>query len=139
LGVKHEHSLYGHKDVGAVEKQGVDLRRWIAQAPRLISSWRDLERTYQRSIVDLAALRFYPVIAGGAALPAAGLPWFMALFGRDSIITALQSLPFTPTLAETTLLVLGRRQGSQVDDFRDEEPGKILHESRMGEMTAFEE
>ncbi len=90
-------------------------------------------------MLDLAALRFYPAIAPGESVPAAGLPWFMALFGRDSIITSLQALPFSPELASTTLRVLAARQGTRHDDFRDEEPGKILHESRMGELTAFEE
>jgi glycogen debranching enzyme len=72
-------------------------------------------------------------------MPAAGLPWFMAVFGRDSILTSLQALPFAPDLAATTLAVLGARQGTRIDDFRDEEPGKILHESRIGELTAFGE
>ena len=63
----------------------------------------------------------------------------MTMFGRDSIFTSLQALPFTPELAATTLLALGDWQGSRVDDFRDEDPGRILHEMRYGEMTAFEE
>ena len=75
----------------------------------------------------------------GKSLPAAGLPWFMTMFGRDSIFTSLQALPFTPELAATTLRALGDWQGSRVDDFRDEDPGRILHEMRYGEMTAFEE
>src|SRR4029079_16313623 len=66
-------------------------------------------------------------------------PWFMAVFGRDSILTSLQALPFAPELASTTLKVLAARQGSRMDPFRDEEPGKILHESRAGERTAFGE
>jgi glycogen debranching enzyme len=78
-------------------------------------------------------------VAGGKSLPAAGLPWFMTMFGRDSIFTSLQSLPFTPELAATTLRVLGDWQGSRLDDFRDEDPGRILHEMRYGEMAAFEE
>jgi glycogen debranching enzyme len=61
------------------------------------------------------------------------------MFGRDSILTCLQALPFAPELAATTLVELGLRQGSRVDDFRDEDPGRILHEMRFGEMTAFEE
>ena len=77
---------------------------------------------YRRSLVDLAALRFSPPVAGGKSLPAAGLPWFMTMFGRDSIFTSLQSLPFTPELAATTLRVLGDWQGSRRDDFRDEDP-----------------
>jgi glycogen debranching enzyme len=84
-------------------------------------------------------LRFSPPIAGGKSLPAAGLPWFMTMFGRDSIFTSLQSLPFAPELAETTLRVLGDWQGTRHDDFRDEDPGRILHEMRYGEMAAFEE
>ena len=98
-----------------------------------------LKATYRRSLIDLAALRFSPVTAGGRSLPAAGLPWFMTMFGRDSILTSLQALPFTPELAATTLHELGARQGSRLDDFRDEDPGRILHEMRYGEMTAFEE
>jgi glycogen debranching enzyme len=110
-----------------------------AQPPRLECDWESLKSTYRRSLVDLAALRFSPPIAGGRSLPAAGLPWFMTMFGRDSIFTSLQALPFTPELAATTLQALGEWQGTRVDDFRDEDPGRILHEMRYGEMTAFEE
>jgi glycogen debranching enzyme len=116
-----------------------DLDRWLAAAPRLECDWDSLKTTYHRSLVDLAALRFSPPIAMGRSLPAAGLPWFMTMFGRDSIFTSLQALPFNPELAATTLQALGEWQGSHVDDFRDEDPGRILHEMRYGEMTAFEE
>jgi glycogen debranching enzyme len=117
----------------------MDLERWLAGAPRLESDSEQLRATYRRSLVDLAALRFSPPIAAGHSLPAAGLPWFMTMFGRDSIFTSLQALPFTPELAATTLRVLGMWQGTRLDDFRDEDPGRILHEMRYGEMTAFEE
>jgi glycogen debranching enzyme len=116
-----------------------NLARWLDGAPRLECDWEQLKATYRRSLVDLAALRFSPPIAGGHSLPAAGLPWFMTMFGRDSIFTSLQALPFTPELAATTLKALGDWQGSRVDDFRDEDPGRILHELRYGELTAFEE
>jgi len=116
-----------------------DLERWLETAPRLDCDSDSLKTTYHRSLVDLAALRFSPPVAGGRALPAAGLPWFMTMFGRDSIFTSLQALPFTSELAATTLLALGEWQGIHVDDFRDEDPGRILHEMRYGEMTAFEE
>jgi glycogen debranching enzyme len=118
---------------------GRSLEKWLEDAPQLESDWDPLKTTYQRSLVDLAALRFSPPIAGGRSLPAAGLPWFMTMFGRDSIFTSLQALPFTPELAATTLQALGTWQGSRSDDFRDEDPGRILHEMRYGEMTAFEE
>jgi glycogen debranching enzyme len=116
------------------------LDRWLGDAPRLDCDWDSLKKTYRRSLVDLAALRFSPPVAGrGESLPAAGLPWFMTMFGRDSIFTSLQALPFTPELAATTLRALGGWQGSRIDDFRDEDPGRILHEMRYGEMTAFAE
>jgi glycogen debranching enzyme len=114
------------------------IKRVLTEAPALRTDWQDLLSTYQRSIIDLAALRYFPQLAPGS-LPAAGLPWFMAVFGRDSLITSFQALPFAPELAATTLRVLAMRQGTRLDAFRDEEPGKILHESRMGEMTAFGE
>ena len=116
-----------------------NLEKWIEGAPRVECDSDPLKTTYRRSLVDLAALRFSPPIAGGHSLPAAGLPWFMTMFGRDSIFTSLQALPFTPELAATTLRALGDWQGSRLDDFRDEDPGRILHEMRYGEMTAFEE
>ena len=115
------------------------LDDWLSGAPRLECDNESLSATYRRSLIDLAALRFSPLTSGGRSLPAAGLPWFMTLFGRDSIFTSLQTLPFTPELAATTLRELGSRQGTNVDDFRDEDPGRILHEMRFGEMTAFEE
>jgi glycogen debranching enzyme len=115
------------------------LDKWLARSPRLECDSDSIRETYQRSLVDLAALRFETRTMPGHALPAAGLPWFMTMFGRDSILTSLQSLPFTPELAATTLRALGERQGTRLDDFRDEDPGRILHEMRYGEMTAFEE
>jgi glycogen debranching enzyme len=116
-----------------------NLDRWLRDAPGLECDWEPLQNTYRRSLVDLAALRFSPLTAGRTSLPAAGLPWFMTMFGRDSILTSLQALPFAPELAATTLRELGSRQGTRIDDFRDEDPGRILHEMRYGELTAFEE
>jgi glycogen debranching enzyme len=114
------------------------LDQWVRGAPKLTSTWEPLGFTYRRSLVDLAALRFHTPLAPGA-LPAAGLPWFMAVFGRDSLITSFQAIPFQPELAATTLRTLALFQGRIEDPFRDEEPGKMLHELRLGEMTAFEE
>jgi glycogen debranching enzyme len=126
----------GRKRKPAMEK---NLRRWLNDAPRIECDWEPLKSTYLRSLVDLAALRFSPPVAQGRSLPAAGLPWFMTMFGRDSIFTSLQALPFKPELAATSLRALGGWQGTRVDDFRDEDPGRILHELRYGELTGFEE
>ena len=114
-----------------------NLEAWLAGAPRLIASWDPLNKIYRRSLVDLAALRFETGITPGA-LPAAGLPWFMAVFGRDSLLTSFQALAFVPELAAATLRALAIVQARKEDPFRDSEPGKILHEIRLGEMTAFE-
>src|SRR6201985_2868243 len=70
-------------------------------------------------------------------LPAAGLPWFMAPFGRDSLIVSIQNILVYPEFARGSLDVLGRWQSKERDDFRDAEPGKIMHELRYGELAHF--
>jgi glycogen debranching enzyme len=115
-----------------------EMEAWLDAAPILRASWDTLQHTYDRSLRDLAALRLHAqALPEGAAIPAAGLPWFMAVFGRDSLITSYQALPFVPQLALATLQVLARRQAAVWDDFRDAEPGKILHELRFGELAYF--
>ena len=111
------------------------FEQWMAQAPTLETDNDVVRHTYRQSLIDLAALRFRPLKTLSYSLPAAGLPWFMALFGRDSLITAYQALPFQPHLARTTLEALTAWQATERDDFRDAEPGKILHELRLGELT----
>ena len=139
LGEYHEQTTYGHGDQRARSNVKMSLEKLGEAVPRLSSDWPSLQVTYSRSLIDLAALRFYPLMLPGQALPAAGLPWFMTLFGRDSMIASYQALPFGSNLAVATLRSLAQRQGTRIDDFRDEEPGKIMHETRFGEMTAFEE
>jgi glycogen debranching enzyme len=89
-----------------------------------------------RSFDDLLTLRGE---LGGQRYYAAGVPWFSTLFGRDSLISAYQTLAFDPRIAEETLRLLARRQGEGVDDWRDEQPGKILHELRVGELARLHE
>lgn len=115
-----------------------DLDDWLAQAPELRSDCEHLKATYVRSLVDLKALQYQTLTVGGQAMTA-GLPWFMTLFGRDSILTTLQMLPFLPQIAVPTLRNLAAIQGIELNDFRDEAPGKIMHEIRYGETSAFEE
>ncbi|MBX6354856.1 MAG: amylo-alpha-1,6-glucosidase [Micromonosporaceae bacterium] len=121
----------------SVMRQNLD--DWISAAPTLGCDHVPLVEAYRRSLIDLAALRFPPLAPADLSLPAAGLPWFMTAFGRDSIFTSLQALPFVPSLAFGTLQVLGDGQGTRLDDFREEEPGKIYHEVRYGETSAFGE
>src|ERR1700687_2625569 len=87
----------------------------------------------RRAMVDLTSLISQ---TGDTAFTMAGIPWFATLFGRDSIITALSILPFHPELAIRTLKTLASVQGTKVDEARDEQPGKIVHEIRAGEMAA---
>jgi len=130
---------YDHGEDEARPEIGMSLQQWLDEAPQLDTDCDPLKHVYERSLVDLAALRFTSELFPDQALPAAGLPWFMTVFGRDSLITSYQALPFAPELAETTLRVLARYQGTKVDPFRDEFPGRILHEIRFGELTHFEE
>jgi glycogen debranching enzyme len=116
--------------------KAAELEEWLVLAPVLQARDTALEHTYRASLSDLGALRLHPDLLEGATLPAAGLPWFMALFGRDSLITSFQALPYLPGLAATTLRVLAARQAGAHDDFHEQEPGKILHELRFGELTA---
>jgi len=117
----------------ALRKQSAN---WLEAGTELYTNSISLNRTVRRSILDLNMLRSY---IDGEEYFAAGIPWFVALFGRDSIITALQMLAFDLRLAEHTILLLARFQGKSVDERRDEEPGKILHELRVGEMANLNE
>jgi glycogen debranching enzyme len=111
------------------------LAAWQLRVPQLRASWDDLGRSFGRSVSDIASLRMRGSGSGMEKLPAAGMPWFMAVFGRDTIITCLQTLLFGPELAVTALRALRQLQ-SQVDDpMRDAEPGKIVHEVRSGKAA----
>ncbi|MGH2485383.1 MAG: amylo-alpha-1,6-glucosidase, partial [Ktedonobacterales bacterium] len=94
------------------------------------------ERALARSFDDI---RMLATANGGDIYVSAGVPWYVALFGRDSCIAAFEMLAFQPHLARMTLEVLARYQGTKDDDFQDEEPGKIPHELRLGEMANLHE
>ncbi|RKN48562.1 glycogen debranching N-terminal domain-containing protein [Micromonospora endolithica] len=112
------------------------LRRWAEERAVVRSEHPLLARTLDQSRLDLTALRLDLEIRGQRVmLPGAGLPWFLTVFGRDTLITAYQTLVAGPALAQGALLALARLQGRTCDDFTDEEPGKILHEFRSGELT----
>ena len=109
---------------------------WLERIPSFEAENSLLTNVLRQSVVDLAALRVTGDLLGESyVLPAAGLPWFMTLFGRDTLITSLQTLWVGPRLARGALHLLGTLQGTRVDEFRDEEPGRILHEVRSGELT----
>ncbi len=111
------------------------LGAWKLRVPRLSTPASHLQRTFERSISDLASLRMKG-ISGIGELPAAGMPWFMTLFGRDTLITSLQTLVFGPELATEALRSLAALQAVDDDASIDAEPGKILHELRRGRAAS---
>lgn len=107
-------------------------QEWLAVATKVTSDNEFLDATLSRSLADL---RLLVNRLGDQWYFAAGVPWFATLFGRDSIITGLQTLAWNPELAAGILRLLAKFQGTEMDDWRDEEPGKILHELRTGELA----
>lgn len=111
--------------------------RPLDAAPRLETDHEGLRLAYQEAVADLQTLRIKH--ESGHHILAAGLPWFMAVFGRDSIISAIQTKLIDPSLMVGTLHILASLQAKKRDPFREAEPGKILHEVRAGELSIMEE
>jgi len=112
------------------------LDAWQLHVPRIETSWDELEHAFGQSVNDLAALRMRTAEGDGLSrLPAAGMPWFMTVFGRDTLITSLQTLLFGPELARGALRELAALQAKKDDPSRDAEPGKIVHEVRRGKAA----
>ncbi len=115
-------------------ERDASLEEWWASVPRLRApADRAVVRTWDRSLADLAALRLR--WAGSGLVPAAGLPWFMTLFGRDTLITSFQELPLGQEPAAAALRALAETQADFDDPERDAEPGKIVHEIRRGKTA----
>ena len=117
---------------------GKRLDDWQDQVLKIRTSNEEVYRIFCQAVQDTVALRL-PAEIGSAHefVPAAGVPWFVALFGRDSIIASLQNAMVYPDLARGTLDVLAAQQARERDDYRDAEPGKIMHELRRGELAHF--
>jgi glycogen debranching enzyme len=111
------------------------LTAWQLRVPRIEATWDPLRHTFGRSVSDLASLRMRGGNGGLARLPAAGMPWFMTVFGRDTLITSFQTLLFGPELAIGALEVLAELQALEDDPETDAEPGKIVHEVRHGKAA----
>jgi glycogen debranching enzyme len=114
------------------------LSDWLQSVLKIRCSNEEFYRLYRQALEDMAALRL-PIVGTDhmVFLPAAGLPWFVAPFGRDSLIVSLQNMLIYPDFARGTLDILGSLQATERDDHRDAEPGKILHEIRYGELAHF--
>ncbi|MDQ1402580.1 MAG: hypothetical protein QOG03_896 [Actinomycetota bacterium] len=115
---------------------GERLQRWRRDIPQVDTDHDGLNTVIARSAEDLGALRIFDPDHPERAVIAAGAPWFMTLFGRDSIITAWMALLVDPELALGVLQTLARFQGKEVDPRHDEEPGRILHEMRFGDSAS---
>ncbi|MFI5041411.1 MAG: glycogen debranching N-terminal domain-containing protein [Acidimicrobiales bacterium] len=112
------------------------LKQWRRDVPLLDTEHDDLRQVVSRSLEDLGALRIFDPDHPDRAVVAAGAPWFMTLFGRDSLLTSWMALIVDPDLALGTLQTLARFQGEKTDPRTEEEPGRILHEMRFGEAAS---
>jgi glycogen debranching enzyme len=114
------------------------LSDWLGAVLKIRCSNEEFYRLYRQALEDMAALRL-PIVGTDQKvfLPAAGLPWFVAPFGRDSLIVSLANMLIYPDFARGSLDMLGSLQAKVEDDYRDAEPGKILHEIRYGELAHF--
>ena len=119
------------------------LEEALAEVRRINIRWRErcagaesdcevLNRVFERGTLDLRTLL---TDYGHGPIPVAGIPWFAVPFGRDSLITALLALPLQPEIARVTLRTMAEWQGTADDPWKDEQPGKIMHELRRGELS----
>ncbi|HZA60633.1 MAG TPA: amylo-alpha-1,6-glucosidase [Actinomycetota bacterium] len=121
----------------AEDRLGREYTAWKKRATRFRTTNLQLSRFLDRAILDLRMLT--ATDDDGEAYIDAGVPWYSALFGRDSILTAYETLTANPQIAWGVIRGLAARQGREVDEWRDEEPGKILHELRVGELARTDE
>ena len=112
------------------------LREWRLASPSISTPDTGLATTLRTSSRDLGALQIHDPDHPQRRVVAAGAPWFMALFGRDSLLTSWMALPLDQQLALGTLQTLARFQGEKEDPLTEEQPGKILHEVRLGREAA---
>jgi len=108
---------------------------WLREVPLVDTAYAPLHTAMSTSLTDLGALRLSDPAHPDRTTVAAGAPWFMTLFGRDSLLTSYMALIASPDLARGVLETLAGLQGSVVDPLTDEEPGRIMHEVRAGHST----
>jgi glycogen debranching enzyme len=121
-----------HRFEERVARARADYRHWAEISARVETNEEAFNWALAQAVADLKALS---VFWEGRRVISAGVPWYASPFGRDASITAFQALLVNPEIARDALLFLAAHQGKKVDDFREEEPGKILHEIRRGELA----
>ena len=136
----------GTASAGAVPSKGQEPRsnfderqaRWQERCTALTTSNTIIERMYQQAVEDMGALRIYDMdVSDEAWVPAAGVPWFVTLFGRDSLTVSYQNMAVSAGFARGALRRLAEYQATERDDWREAQPGKIMHEIRFGELAHF--
>jgi len=132
-----------HAPDGCVENrhkshQHATMSEWLNRVAKIRTSNEEFYRLFHQALEDMAALRL-PIKGTDhmVFMPAAGLPWFVAPFGRDSLLVSLQNMLIYPEFARGSLEILGALQAKEDEPYRDAEPGKILHELRYGELAHF--
>jgi glycogen debranching enzyme len=116
----------------ALQQLKSSYKSWSSELASVETDYQPLQRLVDRGLSDLRVLL---TDMGYGNFPVAGLPWFGVPFGRDSLIAALQMIAFQPEVAKGTLFTMASQQGTKVDPWRDEQPGKIMHEIRYGELA----
>lgn len=125
-------AAHGNTDMDGLQRQ------WREGTTQVQAANLHVQQAYDQSVRDMGALRLYEHdITDELWMPAAGVPWFVTVFGRDSLIVSLQNMFINCPLANGTLKRLAQFQAKERDDFRDAQPGKILHEIRFGELAHF--
>jgi glycogen debranching enzyme len=119
----------------AIAAESMEKQDWCASVTQIRSDNRAFNEVIERAEQDIYLLRQTFEKGSKDKVLAAGIPWFSTLFGRDSIIAAAQTLILDPRIARQTLVSLAQYQGKVDDEWREEQPGKILHELRLGEMA----
>ena len=114
------------------------MSQWLKTVVKIKTSNEEFYRLFHQALEDMAALRLpFKGTNHMVFMPAAGLPWFVAPFGRDSLLVSLQNILIYPEFARGSLEILGSLQAKEDDPYRDAEPGKIFHELRYGELAHF--
>jgi len=116
-------------------KNATEMSNWKEMTTSITTANEDIYRLFKQSVEDMAALRLPRSETENEFVPAAGVPWFVSVFGRDSLIVSLQNMIVYPDFSRGALKILGDLQATEMDDFRDAQPGKILHEIRYGELA----
>src|SRR5690606_24205801 len=109
-----------------------EYSEWRSQCSGWSTDVAEFNATLAQSVNDLRSLYIH---ADGEHIISAGIPWYTTAFGRDSLITSLQTLPLNPLIAGDTLQYLARHQGVKEDPYAEEQPGRMMHELRRGELA----